>query len=212
MKKNKLIKFKIELTNRSESIEEIGYIYDQITTFIHNISNIVDDVDINTKIMNDDDPYNPLKYINKNTSTEGNKVVSEKILSQEEIDKFNKLKEKFYDDVKFEKHIHSLPKYQNRYQSRALRYISDYLIKNGRAKLVDIVNGCKEQGYESKAEDPDSAFYHRLEKLIASGKVTKEDKLYFWNYKEDDEEEDNFIDESAPISTGSSYNEDDNNE
>ncbi len=204
MNKNKLIKFKIELTNKSQSIEEIGYIYDQITTFIHNISNIVNDIDINTKIMNDDDPFNPLKYNTKNDTTEENKIIPENSvltkLNEEETNKFNKIKEKFFDESNFNKHIHSLPKYYNKYQSRAIRYISDYLVKNRSAKLVDIVNGCKEQGYVSKAEDPDSAFYYRLEKLIASGKVTKEDKVYFWNYKEEEEEDNK---ETAPISTGS---------
>lgn len=194
MNKNKVIKFKIELTNKSDSIKEIGYIYDQITTFIHNIYNIVNDIDINTKIMNDDDPFNPLKYNTKHENKEETKNIPENsvltTLNEEETIKFNKLKEKFFDESNFDKHINSLPKYYNKYQSTSIKYISDYLIKNNSAKLIDIINGCKEQGYVSKSEDPDSAFYYRLEKLIASGKVTKEDKIYFWNYKEDDDEED----------------------
>lgn len=206
MKKNKLIKFKIELMNKSNSIEEIGYIYDQITTFIHNISNIVHDIDINTKITYDDDPFNPLKYNTKHDTSEETKIIPENSLltklNEEETDKFNKLKEKFFDESTFDKHIHSLPKYKNKnqYQSKAIKYISDYLIKNNSAKLLDIINGCKEQGYVSKYEEPESTFYHRLQNMIDSGKVTKEDKVYFWNYQEEEEQDNK---ETAPISTGS---------
>lgn len=163
---SKTTKFKIELIANSSSKEDISQIYEQITIFIDIISDLIEEADINTKIVNDD--ILP-KYTGK--------------YEQEISNSISNFKEKFYTKDNFEKHINSLPLYNDRKPSETLNYVKDYLIKNRKAKLREIIKDYKEQDLE--LEPCTATFYLHLKKLIESGHVSKERNIYIWNYNEE---------------------------
>lgn len=156
------IKFKIELTTKSSARKDISYLYDEISTFIDSLSDRFYMADITTTMINE-----------------------RNAISTIESDK-QAVKEEPYEGDNFDKYINSLPKFNKKYEIVAMNYIKDYLIKNRSAKLMDIIRGCQEQGFRSKSEDPTPAFYLRLKKLVDSGKVTRKNKVYIWNYTADD--------------------------
>ncbi len=95
-----------------------------------------------------------------------------------------KSKYKFFTENNFEKYINSLPRYYKKSLSKQENYIKDFLIKNRSARLAEIVKGCQEQGLKLDVNNPSSMFYKCLNNLIESGHITKQDKIYFWNYNE----------------------------
>lgn len=160
-KMNRPIKFKIELTSKVTSRDKIPSLHQAIMEFIDKISDDLQMADVTTTIINE-----------------------KHIISKVEEEK-NHVQEIILEENNFDKYINSLPKYNKKREIIALNYIKDYLIKNRSAKLMDIIKGCEEQGFTSKSEDPTPAFYLRLKKLVDSGKVTKKNKIYVWNYNDD---------------------------
>lgn len=179
MIKNKSIKFKIELTSKNSSREDISTIYDQITILIDSISERLEDFDIRTNIITDN-------ILTKYTGT----YLDSDEPSETIKDRMGSFKEKFYDEDQFDKYINTLPRYDRKPPSKSLNYIRDFLIKNRSAKMKDIVNGCFEQGFPTKSKKPTPQFYLMLQKLVQCGEVTKKDNIYFWNYDSDQNRED----------------------
>jgi len=99
-------------------------------------------------------------------------------------DKDIKISKKFFSEKNFEKYINSLPKYSKRSPSKYENHIKDYLIKNRSARLFDIVKGCQALGLKLQPNKPNCIFYKTLNKLVQSGKVTKKENIYVWNYNE----------------------------
>lgn len=168
----KSTKFKIELNCKSSDREDLSHVYENLTIFIESISDVMESVDINTKISNE--TIVP-KYTGK---YEGDEEVAEKEISQS----ISKFKEKFYQEENFEHCINSLPNYEYNPPCKSLEYVKNYLIKNRSGRLRDIVHGCSEEGVVSKNRTTTELFNKRLIQLIKSGHVRKEGWVYIWNY------------------------------
>ena len=169
---NNPIKFKIELTCTDPKILNINHIQDQIILFINTISSMIESFDI--KCESNPDIFS-IDVIDPAVEVPYYESLNEELNECQK--KFEEIKRNFYEDKHFERYLNSLPKYWNKNEAISVKYIKDYLIKTSSARVRDIVNGCKEQGYKSKSEDPMSSTYMRLKALVDKGKIKKDGKV-----------------------------------
>lgn len=175
---NKSTKFKIELTAKTTCRQDLAWIYEQITILVDSTSNLLEFVDINSRVINNEDviPRYTGKY-------EGDPETKDEDIKES----INDFKNRFYSNNQFDDYINSLDTYSKPKEGNPTDYIKDYLIKRREGRLGEIIKGSEEQGFNSNVKNTSMKFVRALNKLVDSGKVNKEGIIYSWNYDSEDE-------------------------
>jgi hypothetical protein len=178
MTKSKSIKFKIEITSHTLPKEDIVYLNEKLSLFLDSISDITKEVNVHKTMVSEEGfPKFIKNYHDFDDDPEKQSDLTNNI---------NKFKEKFdKEKEEFDKYLNSFPNYKKTDFTGRMKLMKDFLIRNKTARLSEILQGCREKGFKSKARKDHSALFLTLQKMIKGGYVTKNGMYYTWNYEKE---------------------------